>query len=417
MVFFYVTYMCCVVGHFQEVGYHRNPTVTSRDVKSNFLTGLRPGDADRQEHELPAGPGKGGRGGHEGVAKGMIQGQNMLGTPEEGKDRKAAGMESPRAENKTEPLEMDYGQNGKRMIQKVEVEQKNGGSGADRNRNKLDRLGDEQDEENYDNAEAQMPEVPCGRDGLDRQVDIQGSGDGEPDEKDHSGKVNAERIVGVGVMEDNDYGDGPNDRGNHGTSNEEKNKDESVTEGYDCEQQPGCELQDSDNIALMQRRKRGRSPSPRRRRRHRAEAARRAARARWTIRGTPSRAPPPERTRTSSARAFPPAPWSRRTTTEATEEEEAVCVEEPEVEAAGSARDAAGPSTGGGAAIPGLNDLDPRIRWWCDIIGLTNPMNTTDHLNVLSPDTTSTIISNLQGQGDIERARTSGVSSVSLASS
>ena len=82
-----------------------------------------------------------------------------------------------------------------------------------------------------------------------------------------------------------------------------------------------------------------------------------------------------------------------------------MCVEEPGNDAAGSSRDAAGPSTGGGATIPGLNDLDPRIRWWSDIIGLTNPMNSIEHLSVLSPNTTNTIISNLQGQGDIERAR------------
>ena len=86
-------------------------------------------------------------------------------------------------------------------------------------------------------------------------------------------------------------------------------------------------------------------------------------------------------------------------------DEEEVCVEETENEVAGSSTDAAGPEEVGGAVIPGLNDLDPRIRWWCDIIGLTNPMNSSEHLNVLSPDTTNTIINNLQGQSEIERAR------------
>ena len=150
---------------------------------------------------------------------------------------------------------------------------------------------------------------------------------------------------------------------------------------------------DGKNMALMQRRKRGR-----RRRRYRgAEEARRAAnRARWTVRGTPSRAPP-ARTRTSSTRAFPPAPWSRRSAP--AEEEQAVCVEEPESEAAGSTAPPGGRPAGEAATIPGLDDLDPRIRWWSDIIGLTNPMNSTEGLTVLAPNTTTTVISNLQDHG------------------
>ena len=144
-----------------------------------------------------------------------------------------------------------------------------------------------------------------------------------------------------------------------------------------------------------------RSRTPRRRRR---EAARRAAnRARWTVRRTPSRAPPLG-TRTSSTRTFPPAPWNRRPA-HPTEEEEEVCVEEPSDEIARSSTDAARAPGSGGDLIPGLSNLDPRIRWWSDILGLTNPMNATEHVNVLSPNTTSTIVSNLQGQGDIERAR------------
>ena len=161
-----------------------------------------------------------------------------------------------------------------------------------------------------------------------------------------------------------------------------------------------------DETAMMQRRKRGRSPSPRRRRRYREEEeARRAAnRARWTIRGTPSRAPMPERTRTSSTRSFPKAPWAGRRP--APEEDEAVCVEETDADAAGSSEAPGTRAAGAAAAIPGLDDLDPRIRWWSDVIGLTNPMNSTEGLTVLDPDTTNTIISSLQDQGEIERART-----------
>ena len=162
---------------------------------------------------------------------------------------------------------------------------------------------------------------------------------------------------------------------------------------------------ESEEAVLMQRRKRGRSSSPRRRRRQRREEeARRAAnRARWTIRGTPSRAPPVG-TRTSSTRSFPPAPWSRRPNPEA--EEEAVCVEEQDEEAAGSTEAPGRRGARDAAMIPGLDDLDPRIRWWSDIIGLTNPMNSTEGLTVLAPNTTTTIISNLQDQGEVERART-----------
>ena len=70
---------------------------------------------------------------------------------------------------------------------------------------------------------------------------------------------------------------------------------------------------------------------------------------------------------------------------------------EEAVEAAGSAA--------AGSAAAGLDDLDPRIRWWTDIVGLTNPMNNSEGLSVFAENTTNMIISNLQGQGPVECAR------------
>ena len=52
--------------------------------------------------------------------------------------------------------------------------------------------------------------------------------------------------------------------------------------------------------------------------------------------------------------------------------------------------------------VAGFDDLDPRIRWWTDIVRLTNPMNATEGLTVLGESTTNMIISNLQGQGEVE---------------
>ena len=120
--------------------------------------------------------------------------------------------------------------------------------------------------------------------------------------------------------------------------------------------------EDTDLLALMQRRKRGRSPSPRRRRRARStEEARRAAnRERWTVRGTPSRAPEPVRTRTSSTRSFPPAPWSRSPAGPRDDEvEEQTRRLQPACPLVQVAQ----------AYTPALGDLDPRIRWWTDIVG------------------------------------------------
>ena len=264
-------------------------------MKSTFLTGLRPNHADHRRRETGADPGKGGRQGNEEVEKDKAPGRSMLGLTAEGEDMESSGTETPRAGHVMKPRDKTPDRNGE--------------------------------------------ELSCTRDGLDRIMAPEGSEDEELNIGNCSKKKRAYNVADEGA-EKEDYYEGTN-------------RDKYVMEGHDCQHHQGCGSQDVDYIALMQRRQRGRSPSPRRRRRHRAEAARRAARARWTIRGTPSRAPPPERTRTSSTRAFPPAPWSRRATTEATEEEEAVCLEEPEEEAAGSARNTTGPATGRGAAIPG----------------------------------------------------------------
>ena len=64
-----------------------------------------------------------------------------------------------------------------------------------------------------------------------------------------------------------------------------------------------------------------------------AEEARRAAnRERWTTRGAPSAL---TRTRTSSTRSFPPAPWSRSSKV-AKDDEVEVCLDEEEPAAASS---------------------------------------------------------------------------------
>ena len=84
------------------------------------------------------------------------------------------------------------------------------------------------------------------------------------------------------------------------------------------------------------------------------------------------------------------------------EDDEVECVEDQDND-----RTAASSSAhGGGATIPGLDNLDPQIRWWTDVIGLTNPMNNSEGLNVLTQNTMNVIINNLQGQGVEERART-----------
>ena len=403
--FLFVTYMYGVAGHFQEVGQPRTPSMTARDVTSTILPGPDHsvvGNPDLQKEEQDMNK-YGARALVRCRAKGESLQQPLPRDRHENKqghqndnlkshaprNRCLAGAATPR-EGNSKPTAADVGEAGD--DQYLEKEWKDV-EGPDAKDNKM--------------AEIAPGRITMSTRAMDRYQNVKAPEDDNNKDmkKDITLAVNAQISSPTRMPR-------PKTRDRECEAEWERHnivkypERRNITIAMDAALDRVENLLEPDDNVLMQRRKRGRSPTPRRRRRHReAEAARRAAnRARWIVRGTPSKAPAPERSRTSSTRTFPPAPWAKRTPTMEIEEEE-VCVEEPENEAAGSSTDAARPREVEGAVIPGLNDLDPRIRWWCDIIGLTNPMNSSEHLNVLSPDTTNTIISNLQGQSEIERAR------------
>ena len=167
----------------------------------------------------------------------------------------------------------------------------------------------------------------------------------------------------------------------------------------------GDETEDSELSWLMQKGKRTRSPSPRRRRRHRREEeARRNNRQRWML---PSSAPASRRDTCSVVRFPPSRPWARATARRPGPREapksDMVEVETDAVEAnstgARGSRDPPPP-------IPTLDALEPGVRWWSDLIGLTNPLEEEDgEQRIICADTFRTIVANLQGQGREERAR------------
>ena len=164
---------------------------------------------------------------------------------------------------------------------------------------------------------------------------------------------------------------------------------------------PRQEAEEYDRVTLMQRRKRGRSPTPRRRRRHQwqEEQRRLANRAKWTRsrgRSAPSRAP--EVVETSSTRVFPKAPWKRdgcggRERAEIIPDEEEAHAGEP------------ASSSNAGPPVPGLQEFDPNVRWWSNLTGFTDPFDDGEVQSLLSPETSRTLIANLQGLDVGERAR------------
>ena len=105
--------MYCAAGHFQEVGYLREPAVTTRDVESNFLTGLRPNDANRKMHGLPVDQGKGGRGEHGWVPRGVNQEKNKPGILGEGIEKKPPRNESLQSEPTRKNMEAMRGEPGR----------------------------------------------------------------------------------------------------------------------------------------------------------------------------------------------------------------------------------------------------------------------------------------------------------------
>ena len=151
----------------------------------------------------------------------------------------------------------------------------------------------------------------------------------------------------------------------------------------------------------MQRRKRDRSSTPRRRRRHKwsEEQRRLANRAKSTrprTRSAPSRAP--EVIETSSTRAFPRAPWRRAACNSSRHAEVIQDDDDGDVgEPASSSR--AGPP------VPSLNEFDPSVRWWSNLTGFTDPFDHGDVHSLLSPETSRTLIANLQGLDAEERAK------------
>ena len=56
--------------------------------------------------------------------------------------------------------------------------------------------------------------------------------------------------------------------------------------------------------------------------------------------------------------------------------------------------------------IPTLDSLEPGVRWWADLIGMTNPLEEEDgEQRIICADTFRTIVANLQGQEREERSR------------
>ena len=59
--------------------------------------------------------------------------------------------------------------------------------------------------------------------------------------------------------------------------------------------------------------------------------------------------------------------------------------------------------------IPTLDTLEPGVRWWSDLIGMTNPLEEEEgEQRIINADTFRTIVANLQGQQREERCRNIG---------
>ena len=98
---------------------------------------------------------------------------------------------------------------------------------------------------------------------------------------------------------------------------------------------------------------------------------------------------------TSSTRTFPRAPWKRNEGTRARGDREGEG-EECTGERAMSSRS---------PAVPGLEEFDPNVRWWSNLTGLTDSFNDSEGQSLLGPETTRTLIANLQGLSDDDRSR------------
>ena len=58
-----------------------------------------------------------------------------------------------------------------------------------------------------------------------------------------------------------------------------------------------------------------------------------------------------------------------------------------------------------GPAVPGLSEFDPNVRWWSNLTGFTDPLDDGEVQSLLSPETSRTLIANLQDLDAEERAR------------
>ena len=73
-------------------------------------------------------------------------------------------------------------------------------------------------------------------------------------------------------------------------------------------------------------------------------------------------------------------------------------------------------SSTAGPRVPSLNEFDPNVRWWSNLTGFRDPFDAGDVQSLLSPETSRTLIANLQGLevGDRARATTSLLAFVGL---
>ena len=160
-----------------------------------------------------------------------------------------------------------------------------------------------------------------------------------------------------------------------------------------------------DRTIFMQRWKRGRSSSPRRRRRHqRQEEERRANRQKWC---KPNAAPGIRTSTCSTARLQPRHPWTRsstkRTAPNVTVDLEAEGAEHEHEGGSGAGEPARGSRDP--PPLPTLDEVQPAVRWWTDLLGMTDALNETEGQRVIAEDTFRTIVANLQGQNAAERSR------------
>ena len=81
-----------------------------------------------------------------------------------------------------------------------------------------------------------------------------------------------------------------------------------------------------------------------------------------------------------------------------------VTVDDGPVGSSGATSSGAAPLVGNVPRLPNLDELDGRIRWWSDLIGLTDALDDEPGQQLLSPNVSQSIVANLQCQSSEERA-------------